>query len=60
MTACNVQTAATAPEAGAAPEPAHGAEVLVPLNRLKASPEGRPEGQAFGGGYRGAGGFYQS
>jgi len=38
MTAHDVQTAATAPETGAVPEPAHGAEIVVPLNRLKASP----------------------
>ena len=38
MTAHDVQTAATAPETGAVPEPAHGAEIIVPLNRLKASP----------------------
>ena len=38
MTAHDVQIAATAPETGAVPEPAHGAEIVVPLNRLKASP----------------------
>jgi len=38
MTAHDVQTAVTEPETGAVPEPAHGAEILVPLNRLKASP----------------------
>ena len=38
MTARNVQTAATEPETGAIPEPVHGAEIVVPLNRLKASP----------------------
>lgn len=38
MTAHDVQTAATEPQIGAVPEPAHGAEILVPLNRLKASP----------------------
>ncbi len=38
MTAHDVQTAAIEPETGAVPEPAHGAEIVVPLNRLKASP----------------------
>ena len=38
MTAHDVQTAATEPQIGAVLEPAHGAEILVPLNRLKASP----------------------
>ncbi|WP_409018903.1 ParB/RepB/Spo0J family partition protein [Brevundimonas vesicularis] len=38
MTAHDVQTAATEPLTGAVPEPAHGAEIVVPLNRLKASP----------------------
>lgn len=38
MTAHDVQTAATEPQIGAVPEPAHGAEIVVPLNRLKASP----------------------
>jgi ParB family chromosome partitioning protein len=38
MTAHNVQTAATEPEIEAAAEPAHRAEIIVPLNRLKASP----------------------
>lgn len=37
MTAHDVQTAATEPQIGAVPEPAHGAEIVVPLNRLKAS-----------------------
>lgn len=38
MTAHDVQIAATEPQIGAVPEPAHGAEIVVPLNRLKASP----------------------
>ena len=38
MTAHDVQTAATEPQIGAVLEPAHGAEIVVPLNRLKASP----------------------
>ncbi|MEN5175953.1 ParB/RepB/Spo0J family partition protein [Brevundimonas diminuta] len=38
MTAHDIQTPATEPEIGAAPEPTHGAEIVVPLNRLKASP----------------------
>ena len=38
MTAHDVQTAATERQIGAAPEPAHGVEIVVPLNRLKASP----------------------
>jgi len=38
MTAHDVQTAATEPQIGAVPEPAHGAEIVVPLNRLKESP----------------------
>lgn len=35
MTAHDVQTAATEPQIGAVLEPAHGAEIVVPLNRLK-------------------------
>lgn len=38
MTAHEVQIAATSPETEAIPEPAHGAEIIIPLNRLKASP----------------------
>ncbi|PQZ77365.1 MULTISPECIES: ParB/RepB/Spo0J family partition protein [unclassified Brevundimonas] len=38
MTAHDVQTAPTAHQTEVAPEPAHGAEIVVPLNRLKASP----------------------
>ena len=34
MTAHDVQTAATEPQIGAVLEPAHGAEIVVPLNRL--------------------------
>ena len=38
MTAHDFQNPATVPETGAVPEPAHGAEIVVPLNQLKASP----------------------
>jgi len=38
MTAHDIQTAPTPQEKEAGPEPMHGAEILVPLNRLKASP----------------------
>nr|WP_313635084.1 ParB N-terminal domain-containing protein [Brevundimonas diminuta] len=38
MTAHDIQTALTEPEIEATAEPAHRAEIIVPLNRLKASP----------------------
>jgi|GEM_PF-6357861 len=38
MTAHDIQTAPTPQNREAGPEPAHGAEIMVPLNRLKASP----------------------
>lgn len=38
MTAQDIQTAPTSPQTEAAAEPTHGAEIVVPLNRLKASP----------------------
>jgi len=38
MTAHDIQTAPTPQNKEAGPEPAHGAEIMVPLNRLKASP----------------------
>jgi hypothetical protein len=37
MTAHDVHTAAAEGEARAGPEPAHGAEIVVPLNRLPTS-----------------------
>ncbi|WP_433949145.1 ParB/RepB/Spo0J family partition protein [Brevundimonas diminuta] len=38
MTAHDTHPAATEPRTGAVPEPAHGTEIVVPLNRLKTSP----------------------